>query len=122
MREKETRGGQPHPTGGMRTPEKRGEPADVSRALDEALMNSFPASDPVSMVGTLIPGTRDEHAPHGEPDGAPARYDTHTTWRALMVTFVLVLIASLLMVEARHSYVFQLTAQHADGIVAVPPM
>ena len=32
----------------------------VDDALTEALMASFPASDPLSMVNTLIPGTKDQ--------------------------------------------------------------
>jgi hypothetical protein len=38
-------------------------------ALNEALMATFPASDPLSMATTLIPGCRDENsktAPHDQ--------------------------------------------------------
>jgi hypothetical protein len=38
----------------------------------------------------------------------------------MVVTFVIVLIASLLMLEARRTYVF--TSHARDGAVAVPPM
>jgi hypothetical protein len=50
-------------------------------ALTDALMATFPASDPVSMVTTLIPGCRDENSKtgaHGQasrPTNPPAAYE-----------------------------------------------
>lgn len=52
---------------------------------------------------------------------AAPRHDA--TPRSIAVTFFLVLIASLLMLEARRTYVFEAaTAQAGDGTVGVPPM
>jgi hypothetical protein len=41
----------------------------VNDALDDALMGTFPASDPLSMVNTLIPGVK------GEPRNAATAED-----------------------------------------------
>lgn len=117
--------------------EKRQDPREANQqpgasdALDEALMATFPASDPLSMVNTLIPGARDEKAgadAHRQlSDFARPTVPRRTPWRekhlGLLVTFTLVLIASLLILGARHAYVFEPTVErHLEGIVAVPPM
>lgn len=112
-------------------PHEANQQADVSDALDEALMATFPASDPLSMVNTLIPGARDEnagahdHRQHSDSEipALPRQFPWRDTTLGLVLTFTLVLIASLLMLEARHTYVFKLTAErNLEGIVAVPPM
>lgn len=134
MRDRETNPWQPTPMGSGRMREKRqceaNQQPDASDALDEALMATFPASDPLSKVNTLIPGARDETAgaDAGRQLGDSARptLTEPTPWRetlGLFVTFTLVLIASLLMLGARHAYVFEPTAErHLEGIIAVPPM
>ena len=54
---------------------------------------------------------------------AALRRNDHASWQAMAVTFILVLIASLLMLEARRAYVCELvTSQARDGTVGVPPM
>ena len=118
------------------TQAKRDSPPQHERVLDDALndalMATFPASDPLSIVNTLIPGTRDEHsAPAGkeacpEPPGpsselvADARRQGNL---ANAVAFLLVLLAVLLMLDARTSYPIDIAvATRSEGIVAVPPM
>jgi hypothetical protein len=104
----------------------------IDDALNEALMATFPASDPLSIVNTLIPGTRDEQsAPAGreacaEPPDlsselvADARRQGNL---ANAVAFLLVLLAVLLMLDARSSYPVDIAAAtRTEGIVAVPPM
>jgi hypothetical protein len=79
--------------------------------VDQALNHAAPADTdavPVSGHGSALLMT------------AAPRHDR--TWRPIAVTFLLVLIASLLMLEARRTYVFEaVTAQARDGTV-VPPM
>ena len=104
----------------------------VDDALNDALIATFPASDPVSIVATLIPGTRDQlSAPTGRescptPTGpstervANARHQGNL---ANAVAFLLVLLAVLLMSDARSSYPIDLVAAtRTEGIVPVPPM
>ena len=73
--------------------------------------DAVPVSDPGSALLRVA-------APRQRP-GAPRGHEP-ATWQAMVVTFVIVLIASLLMLEARRTYVF--TSQARDGAVAVPPM
>jgi hypothetical protein len=80
----------------------------VDQPLNEAAdTDAVPVSDHGSASLTVVAPRRDDHA----------------SWQAMAVTFVLVLIASLLMLEARRAYVFELVTSHArDGTVGVPPM
>jgi hypothetical protein len=120
--------------GNLMTQVKRDSPRQQARvaddALNEALMATFPASDPLSLVNTLIPGTRDEQpAPTGkeacpEPRDpelvANARRQGHL---ANAVAFLLVLLAVLLMLDAWSSYpIDSAAATRSEDIVAVPPM
>ncbi len=122
--------------GNLMTQVKRDSPRQQARvaddALNEALMATFPASDPLSIVNTLIPGTRDERsAPAGQatcpepPDPsselvANARRQGHL---ANAVAFLLVLLAVLLMLDAWSSYpIDSAAATRSEDIVAVPPM
>ena len=104
----------------------------VDDALNDALIATFPASDPVSIVNTLISGTRgqqstpaDNEANAGLP-GRPSELVTNAKRQSNLanaVAFLLVLFAVLLMLDARSTYPVDLaTAERTEGIVAVPPM
>ena len=47
---------------------------DRDAALTEALMGSFPASDPVSSVSTLVPGRRSTLSGARRSEPGPARH------------------------------------------------
>ena len=101
-------------------------------ALNEALMDTFPGSDPLSIVNTLIPGTRSEHPASAEQEARTERADLSSEWVAEArrqgnladaVAFFLVLLAVLLVLDARRSYpVDVVAATKSEGSVAVPPM
>lgn len=108
------------------------EEREVDDALNDALMATFPASDPLSIVNTLIPGTRDEQSAAAGKEACPEPPDA---WPELVadarrqgnlanaVAFLLVLLAVLLMLDARTSYPIDIAeATRSEGIVAVPPM
>jgi hypothetical protein len=84
-------------------------------ALTDALMATFPASDPVSMVTTLIPGCRDENSKtrgHGQasgPTNPPGGYEAAGEEPDLadslpLVVFLTALLGVLLMLDAWSSY------------------
>jgi hypothetical protein len=115
---------------------KRDSPSQQERviddALNEALMATFPASDPLSIVNTLIPGTPDQQsAPVGQeacpeppgPSSEPVAEVRRQGNLANAVAFLLVLLAVLLMLDARSSYPVDIVAAtQTEAIVAVPPM
>jgi hypothetical protein len=118
-------------------PNARRQTALVDDALTEGLIASFPASDPLSMVNTLIPGTGAEPrrvAIDDELGGSDVtgqlrkrplddRRDQTDSDLGITVAFVLVLIAVLLMLHAGSIYSFDLVASTpTNGIVPVPPM
>lgn len=104
----------------------------IDDALNDALMATFPASDPLSIVNTLIPGTRDEQSAPArreacaEPPGPSSERVAEVRRQgnlANVVAFLLVLLAVLLMLDARTAYpVDSAAATRSEGIVAVPPM
>lgn len=58
-----------------------------------------------------------------EPHAFETHAGLHEKDLAVLVTFLLILIAALLMLDARRGYVFEAVAQqHGEGAVAIPPM
>jgi len=106
-------------------------------ALNDALMATFPASDPLAMVTTLIPGGKDESSktPHNQasrhtnPRGGyeaaadPLGEQPDLADSLPLVVFLTVLLGVLLMLDAWSSYSFN-AAVPPDivGIQPVPPM
>jgi uncharacterized membrane protein len=102
-----------------RTKAPRGTPRPMEDdALNDALMETFPASDPLTMVNTLIPGSKDETsktAPHdqesrhtnprGGREAAADLLDEPDLADSLpMVVFLMILLGVLLMLDAWPSY------------------
>jgi hypothetical protein len=88
-------------------------------ALNDALMATFPASDPLAMVTTLIPGHRDENSKTGAHGQASQRTNPRGGSEAAadlsggqpdladsfpMVVYLVALFAVLLMLDAWSSY------------------
>ena len=115
---------------------RRRQQALIDDALTEGLMASFPASDPLSMTNTLIPGSKDGPSPavideeHDRCDAAnpfsklPFDHGQHLSNKDLVATlaFVLVLMAVLLMLHAASSYSFDVAASRQINGTAVQPM
>ena len=88
-------------------------------ALNDALMATFPASDPLSMVTTLIPGCRDENSKTAAQDQASRHTKPRGGYEAAadlsgeqpdladslpLVVFLTALLGVLLMLDAWSSY------------------
>ena len=88
-------------------------------ALNDALMATFPASDPLSMVTTLIPGRRDENSETAAQDQASRHTKPRGGYEAAadlsgeqpdladslpLVVFLTALLGVLLMLDAWSSY------------------
>ena len=95
------------------------EPPLIDDELNDALMATFPASDPLAMVTTLIPGGKDENSKTAPHDVASRHTDPRGAYVATadplgeqpdladslpMVVFLTVLLGVLLMLDAWSSY------------------